>query len=232
MATMLERPDKTSGASPLPRGVRRALDAMRADIERGWSVPDLASVAGVSGRTLQRQFRGFLGKAPATALRDIRFEGARRRLLQGLPDAKVMDVALRCGFPHCGRFSIEYGRRYGETPSQTLKRQAVFTGALESMPSFFPTSRDRPTIALGPIEAGPEHGEIARFIADDLATALNRAGVSVSSQSRAARYRLNGVIGGSGRQTRLTVRLIEAETGRHLWAHRADGALGGDSAPE
>jgi len=232
MTAMLERPDKISGASLLPRGVRRALDAMRADIERDWSVPDLASVAGVSGRTLQRQFRGFLGKAPAAALRDIRFEGARRDLLQGLQDAKVMDVALRCGFPHCGRFSIEYRRRYGETPSQTLKRQAVFTGALESMPSFFPTSRDRPTVALGPIEAGPEHGEIARFIADDLAIALNRAGVSVASQAKSARYRLNGVIAGSGRQTRLTVRLIEAETGRHLWAHRADGALGGDSAPE
>jgi AraC-like DNA-binding protein/tetratricopeptide (TPR) repeat protein len=229
---MLERPDKTSSAAPLPRGVRRALDAMRADVERDWSVPDLASVAGISGRTLQRQFRGFLGKAPAAALRDIRFECARRELLQGQPDAKVMDVALRCGFPHCGRFSIEYRRRYGETPSQTLKRQAVFSGALQSMPSFFPTGRDRPTLALGRIEAGPEHGEIAGFIADELATALNRAGVSVSGQLRSARYHLNGVIAGSGRQTRLTVRLIEAESGRHLWAHRVDGTLGGDSASE
>jgi AraC-like DNA-binding protein/tetratricopeptide (TPR) repeat protein len=232
MSTMLERPDKTSSAAPLPRAVRRALDAMRADVERDWSLPDLASVAGISGRTLQRQFRGFLGKAPAAALRDIRFECARRELLQGQPDAKVMDVALRCGFPHCGRFSIEYRRRYGETPSQTLKRQAVFSGALESMPSFVPAGRDRPTVALGRIEAGPEHGEIARFFADELATALNRAGVSVSSQSRSARYHLNGVIAGSGRQMRLTVRLIEAESGRHLWAHRADGALGGDSAAE
>jgi transcriptional regulator GlxA family with amidase domain len=135
MTAMLERPDKISGASPLPRGVRRALDAMRADIERGWSVPDLASVAGVSGRTLQRQFRGFLGKAPATALRDIRFEGARRRLLQGLPDAKVMDVALRCGFPHCGRFSIEYGRRYGESRSARSRRAPSMARSPASSPT-------------------------------------------------------------------------------------------------
>jgi AraC-like DNA-binding protein/tetratricopeptide (TPR) repeat protein len=229
---MLETSPKSSIAPPLPRGVRRALDAMRANVERDWSVFDLAAVAGVSSRTLQRQFRVFLGKAPAAALRDIRFERARRELLQGLPDAKVTDVALRCGFPHGGRFSIEYRRRYGETPSRTLKRQAVFSGALASMPSFFASGRDRPIVALGPIEAGPEHGEIARFMADELATALNRAGVSVTNQPRSARYHLTGLIRGSGRQTHLTVRLIESETGRHLWAHRADGALGGDCAPE
>ena len=32
-------------------------------------------------------------------------------------------------------------------------------------------------------------------------------------------------------QTRLTLRLIESDTGRHLWAHCADGAIGEDSAP-
>jgi tetratricopeptide (TPR) repeat protein len=37
---------------------------------------------------------------------------------------------------------------------------------------------------------------------------------------------------GTGGQTRLTFRLIEAETGSHLWAHRSDGALGDDLAAE
>ena len=110
---MLARPDMSSSPSLLPRGVRRALDAMRENIGREWSVIDLAGAAGVSGRTLQRQFQAFLGKSPRLALRDIRFERARRALLQGLPDTKVMDIALRCGFAHFGRFSIEYRRRYG-----------------------------------------------------------------------------------------------------------------------
>src|SRR3979490_2347278 len=97
-------PHGSSSKPLLPRGVRRALDAMHANVERERSVTELSGVAGVSSRTLQRQFRIFLGKAPRTALRDIRFECARRELLQGPPDAKVMDVALGCGFPHCGRF--------------------------------------------------------------------------------------------------------------------------------
>ena len=227
-----DKSSKPPGPSLLPRGVRRALDAMRADVGRDWSVGDLAAEAGLSGRTLQRQFRVFLDKAPRTVLRDLRFECARRELLQGQPDAKVMDVALRCGLPHCGRFSIEYRQRYGETPSQTLKRQAVFISALAPMPSFLAAGRDRPAVVLDPIEACPENGEIARGVAGELATALTRAGISVASQAGSARYRLAGVMRGSGRQTRLTFRLIEIETGRHLWAHRSDGALGEDSAVE
>ena len=145
---MLTRSQKPSSTLLLPRGVRRALDAMRANVSRDWSVVDLAAAAGVSSRTLQRQFKMFLGKTPGTTLRDLRFDCARRELLQSSPEVKVMDLALRCGFAHCGRFSIEYRRRYGETPSQTLKRQAVFTGVLATMPSIFVSSRDRLTLVL------------------------------------------------------------------------------------
>ncbi|QWG14755.1 helix-turn-helix domain-containing protein [Bradyrhizobium sediminis] len=219
----------TSNSAPLPRGVRRALDAMRGNPGRDWSVTELAGAAGLSSRTLQRQFRLFLGKTPRAALRDVRFESARRELLQGLPDAKVMDVALRCGFPHFGRFSVDYRRQFGETPSQTLKRQAVFNDALSAMPASFVSSRDQPMVALGPIDAAPEHGGIARSIADELTTALNRAGAIVTRQPGAARYHLVGTINGSDRQTHLTLRLIDAETGRHLTAHRSDGPPGDDT---
>jgi AraC-like DNA-binding protein/tetratricopeptide (TPR) repeat protein len=223
-------PNRTSSTPLLPRGVRRALDALRTNVGRDWSVTELAEAAGLSSRTLQRQFREFVGKAPRAALRDIRFETARRELLQGIPDAKVMDVAERCGFPHCGRFSVEYRRRFGETPSQTVKRQAVFADALRSMPSFTIPSRDRPTVVLGPIDTPPEHSDIADSIADELAISLTRAGAAVIRQPGAARYHLIGAISGSDRQTRLTFRLIDAETGRHLTAYRCDGALGHDAA--
>jgi AraC-like DNA-binding protein len=84
---------------PLPRSVRCAVDAMHANIGHAWTVGELAAVAGVSSRTLQRQFLAFLGKPPGAKLRDINFEHARRELLQGSVGAKVMDIALRSGFP-------------------------------------------------------------------------------------------------------------------------------------
>jgi AraC-like DNA-binding protein/TolB-like protein len=217
-------------SSPLPRGVRRALDAMRANIGHNWRLAELAAVAGVSARTLQRQFLSFLGRTPRAMLREIGLECARRDLLQGSPGLRIMDVALRCGFPHFGRFSMAYGRRYGETPSQTLKRQAVLTDALGAMPSLYVPARDRPAVAFGPIEAAPENLPLAADIADELVTALGRAGVAVVTNSTSARYHLGGAIRGAGRQAHLTTRLVDTETGVQLWAQRADSVLRDDIA--
>jgi len=128
----------------LPRGVRRALDAMHANVGHQWHISELAEVAGVSTRTLQRQFLSFLGKSPQAVRHDIGFDRARRDLLQGAVGEKVMDVAARCGFPHYGRFSVAYRRRYGEAPSQTLKRQARFAAELTSKFTVLAPARDRP----------------------------------------------------------------------------------------
>jgi AraC-like DNA-binding protein/Tfp pilus assembly protein PilF len=228
---MIADSDKSSNNMLLPRSVRRAVEAMDSNLGHAWTVTELAAIAGVSSRTLQRQFLAFLGKTPGAMLRDIRFERARRELLRGSRGAKVTDIALRSGLPHCGRFSVEYRHRYGETPSRTLKRQAVFVTALAAAPSSFVPSRDGPTVAFGKIEAAAEHLEIAADIADDLALALARAGICVAREARSVRYQLIGAIRGSGMQTRLIFRLIDNETGRQLWAHRSDG-IPGDAAEE
>jgi AraC-like DNA-binding protein/tetratricopeptide (TPR) repeat protein len=215
--------------APLPRSVRRALDAMHAATDRDWRARDLGAVAGVSGRTLQRQFRAFLGRSPQDALRDIRFDAARRALLHAGPDTRILDVALRFGFQHLGRFSVEYRRRYGEMPSQTLKRQSVFHGVVAAMNAFLGTERDRPTIALDDINTAPAHADLARDLLCDLGTALTRSGAAVVGADRAARYRLVGAMRGD---SSLTFRLIDSATGHHLSAWRHDGALpGGSSEP-
>jgi AraC-like DNA-binding protein/tetratricopeptide (TPR) repeat protein len=229
-ALMSPRDDLTR-ATPLPRGVRRALEAMRANVGHDWTIAELAQAAGLSGRTLQRQFKIFLGKTPWTALTDLRFEAARRDLLRGLPETKVMDVALRYGFSHYGRFSVEYRHRFDETPSTTLKRQLAFVDVLASMPAVPVTSRDRPTVALGVLEAGPRTEDVARDMADEISTALSRVGIAVTSDPRSARYRLGGSLRMAGEQQRLTLRLFDGETGTHLWAHRCDGAFGGEADP-
>src|SRR5262249_400667 len=153
---------------------------------------------------------------------DIGFERARRDLLQGLPGERIMDVAVRCGFPHFGRFSVEYRRRYGETPSQTLRRQALFAAALSSGPAPVIPARDRVTLGFAGIGAGPDHVEMASDVAAGLAMALTRAGIAVTRGKQAARYHLTGAIRGGGPQLRLLFRLADNENGRQLWAHRAE----------
>jgi AraC-like DNA-binding protein/Tfp pilus assembly protein PilF len=205
---------------------------MHANVGHRWTIKELAAISGTSGRTLQRQFLSFLGKTPHAVLRDIGFEQARRELLLGLPGGKIMDVAARSGLPHFGRFAVEYRRRYGETPSQTVKRQAVLSAALAAMPPLFMPSRDRLMLAFADIEAGPEQAEIAQHIARDLRTTLTRAGISVTREPRLARYHLAGTIRRIGLQVRLLFHLVDSETGRQLWAHRTDSLRHDDAATD
>lgn len=211
------------GAAVLPRAVRRALDFMQAGLDRDIGISELAAAAGLSARALQRQFRAFLGKSPHEALRDIRFEAARRQLLLGKPGTRVMDVATACGFPHFGRFSIEYRRRYNETPSQTLRRQATFSNVVAGQSQMFSHSADRPGVTIGQIETAAGQEEAGRGIADEIATALARIGIPTTASAGSTRYHLAGAIRGSGAQARLIFRLIDRESGRHLWAHRIEG---------
>jgi AraC-like DNA-binding protein/tetratricopeptide (TPR) repeat protein len=211
--------------APLPRSVRRVLGAMHANIGRRRSISELAGVAGVSSRTLQRQFTSFLGKSPQAMQHEIGLEQARHALLQGALGEKVRNVALRCGFPHFGRFSADYRRRYGEPPSSTLKRQVRFVAELAARPVMSTPSRDRPAIALAPIETDAGPGEIATSLADDLSTALGRAGFSVTRETRFARYQMFAAIRGGDADKRLVLHLIDQESGRQLWAHRTEGVL-------
>ena len=215
-----------------PRTVRRALEAMHANVGHRWTIKELAAIAGTSGRTLQRQFLAFLGKTPHAVLRDIGFERARRELLLGLSDGRIMDVAARSGFAHVGRFAVEYRRRYGETPSQTVKRQAVLSAALAAMPPLFMPSRNRLTLAFAGIEAGADLGEIARDMASELSMALSRSGIAVTREPALARYQLTAAIRGEGARLRLLFWLTDRESGRQLWAHRADSLRCDDVAEE
>jgi len=59
-------------------------------------------------------------------LKMLRLEEARMRLLRASEvGGSVTNVAASCGFGHPGIFAREYKRRFGETPSDTLKRGAT-----------------------------------------------------------------------------------------------------------
>ncbi|MDO4682996.1 MAG: AraC family transcriptional regulator [Lautropia sp.] len=105
----------------LPRHIRRAQDFIEAHAHEAITVEQLATVAGVSARSLYAGFRDFLQVTPMNYLRDLRMARARTELLSG-EASSVASVALRWGFAHMGRFGNDYKKRYGETPGQTLRR--------------------------------------------------------------------------------------------------------------
>src|SRR5438105_740242 len=81
---------------------------------------DRLSTAGGSLRTLQRHVAQVLGLAPHAVVQKIRLAAARQTLLSG-EVISVLDVALRHGFNHPGRFAIAYTRAFGQPPSATLR---------------------------------------------------------------------------------------------------------------
>jgi AraC-like DNA-binding protein len=104
-----------------PRDVRRAIDYIEARLDQPITVSDLVEATGVAGRTLFMHFKAVKGVSPMRYLRDARLRQVRHALLEADPEASVTSIATDAGFTHLGRFSMVYRRRFGESPSETLK---------------------------------------------------------------------------------------------------------------
>ncbi len=84
-------------------------------------IGELASLAGVSQRTVERAFLR-TGCTPLDYLRRIRLDRARTILAGPVANVTVADVAASLGYTHLGRFADDYRRHVGELPSRTLAR--------------------------------------------------------------------------------------------------------------
>jgi AraC-like DNA-binding protein len=112
-----------SNKPAVPRDVKRAIDYMHANLDAAIGLPEIAAASGVPGRTLLQHFRDFTGTGPIRYLRHARYEKVREVLRQAEPEESITEIAARCGFNHMGRFSVEYRRRFGESPSATVRRR-------------------------------------------------------------------------------------------------------------
>jgi AraC-like DNA-binding protein len=106
-----------------PRAIRRVADAIHDEPEKPFTVADLAAIAGMSVRSLQEGFRRHLGCTPMAYLQQERLLRAHETLRRADPlRMTVAAVAHRWGFAHLGRFASAYRARFGEPPSDTLRR--------------------------------------------------------------------------------------------------------------
>jgi AraC-like DNA-binding protein len=106
-----------------PRDVKRAIDYIEANLDAAIGLPEIVAAAGVPGRTLIQHFRDFKDTSPMRYLRIARYEKVREALSRAEPEESITEIAARWGFGHLGRFSVEYRRCFGESPSQTLRRR-------------------------------------------------------------------------------------------------------------
>jgi len=121
----LPRAAPSPGRQSIPRSqiVRVVMDSID-----GWggnyvTVPDLASAAGVSERTLRVAFHDYFGVGPVQFLRLRTLNLVRDALRKSDPAlTTVTEVATRFGVWELGRLARDYRLLFGELPSQTLRR--------------------------------------------------------------------------------------------------------------
>jgi AraC-like DNA-binding protein len=119
--------DARATCTASPRTVRQAEELMMRRLRAQISVNDLCFECGVSRRTLFAAFQSFHGVGPMTWLRERRMEAARGALQKPSHGGiRVADVAVEYGFAHVGDFAGAYRVRYGEAPSETLRRGRAY----------------------------------------------------------------------------------------------------------
>jgi TolB-like protein len=148
---------------------------------------------------------------------------ARRELLAASQQLSVTEVATRCGLNHLGRFATEYCRRYGESPSTTLRRvhrESVSATA----PAILTTAIARTAIAILPFDYIGPQPSAAHGLADEIGMALWRLHWLKVAAPANAQYHLRGTIRVGEQCVRVTTRLVDALSGGCLWAAGWDGA--------
>lgn len=97
---------------------------MLTHIDQPLTLQDLCAALNTKSRTLQMAFLTVCGISPMAYLKVQRLYGVRHQLQIANPKiATVAGIASQWGFWHMGYFSHDYKAMFGESPSQTLRRQ-------------------------------------------------------------------------------------------------------------
>jgi AraC family transcriptional regulator, ethanolamine operon transcriptional activator len=112
---------KAPGADDVGRRrvARRAEALIRERLGEPRVLSQIAAELNTTLRSLQTGFREVYGMTPHAYRTSLRMSSARADLRRG--SGTVSEVAVRWGFLHLGRFSVDYKRMFGESPSVTLR---------------------------------------------------------------------------------------------------------------
>jgi len=125
---LLGNPSNYSGllhgepAAAAPWQVRVAEEFIEANWDQPITIEALAAATGVSARSLFASFKAGRGYSPMDFVKHVRLDRARQKLSRAEAATSVTSVAFECGFGNPGHFATDYRQRFGERPSETLRR--------------------------------------------------------------------------------------------------------------
>jgi transcriptional regulator GlxA family with amidase domain len=146
--TVLQRVAKAAEIPPTRESrarqdlVERAEKLVLADVDEPLHISALCRTLTVSERTLRKAFHEMRGLPPCRQFRMLRLSEARGALLTADRElVTVTEIATSFGFVELGRFSVEYRKVFGESPSQTMhhappRRTFTVSGAVQDSVPF------------------------------------------------------------------------------------------------
>jgi AraC-like DNA-binding protein len=108
-----------------PRAVCQAQAFMEANAGRAVSMAEIAAASGVSLRSLQNAYGRSRHMTLGEGLLTLRLESFHAALKARDGASSVAEAAFDAGFGHLGRAAAAYRKRYGEMPSETLRRREL-----------------------------------------------------------------------------------------------------------
>ena len=211
--------------STRPTRKKLAIALLQAEPARDWTIESLASSCGVAHRTLQKHFRRFIGRSPIEFLRDLRLDQVRRNLLERT-GSRERDAS-------CRPMRLQPSGSFCHVVPRALRRKPIGDLATPTTPR---QRRYEPSTISG--VAGPAHDckiprEIAGFdsrratvIGEELAAALCRLHWFTVTSAQNAHYDCAVWAGADDRgRLHVTISVLDAPTGRYLWADRWDDVL-------
>jgi PAS domain S-box-containing protein len=95
-------------------GLAAVIDAIRADVGHAWRVADLARLAGLSPKQLERLARRTLGLSPQRLVQRLRLEHAVHAIVT--TEASLGAISAECGFYDQSSFTKQFRSVLGVTP--------------------------------------------------------------------------------------------------------------------
>ncbi|MFA5958822.1 GlxA family transcriptional regulator [Hyphomicrobium sp.] len=114
---------------------------MEANFEEPLTAVELAKLAGLSLRQVQRMFQVSLETTPTKYYLQLRLRRARELLLQS--QMSITQIAISCGFQSTCHFSKSYRALYGRTPRSERQPHSAVTEFSAPLPLRKATSRVR-----------------------------------------------------------------------------------------
>ena len=119
LCTALRCSQATDAAPQQPHSpILRVIAAIDADIDRSWTLGDLAKHGHVSAATLVRRFKASLGVSPMAYVQERRLQEAEHLLKRGTSVAETANIV---GYQSPAAFCCAYRKRFGVAPSKVYR---------------------------------------------------------------------------------------------------------------